>query len=54
MANSARKSNAGRESIISVQSSDQQMQNIQLSVNNLAGMNGASSFKSNSSFRIAG
>jgi len=51
MDNSARKSNAGRESILSVQSSDQQMQKVQLSINNVPGNN---SFLSNNSFRIAG
>merc|ERR1719326_1836433 len=49
--NSARKSNAGRESIGSVQSSDQ-MPKIQLSINKDEA--GSASFKSNKSFRIAG
>jgi hypothetical protein len=46
---SARKSNAGRESIGSVQSSDQ-MQKIQLSINKDEA--GSASFKSQGSFRI--
>jgi len=42
--------NAGRSSILSVQSSDQQMQKVQLSINNVPGN---ASFLSNNSFRIA-